>query len=281
MCDVTRSYVWTIGASPDSSHCTSPPLPLTLSFSLWQSIHLSLSLSIDASLFLSLSLYLFFSLSFPRYTYVASLSFYIYWYLVWCAHTPWAKTKFWRDAPLSYMLRDNELGQREVTRIIRVAWRVNVQNPTGCDAFIRDNATHCKILKHTATYATHCSILQHTAPHWHINIWHLAHGVTHSYATWLICDMSDSHLTWPIHMRRDLYVTWRIHMWHLTHWVTHSCVWLDDALCDIFVCVTWRIHLSWDSCTCVTWFMHVCDVTHSCVRRDSRSYVHVCDVTHS
>jgi len=180
----------------------------------------------------------------------------------------------------------------------------------------------CVTMQHTVTYwntlqhtATHCSILQHTAPHWHIHVWHLAYGVTHSYATWLICDMThmwhDSYVTWLIcemtHMWHDSYVTWLIcdmtHMWHdwLTCDMTHSCVtWLIcdvtysyvslDTLSDAFMCVTWRrivrhirmCHLTHSS---VIGFMHVCDVTHACVWRDScicvTWLIHVCDVTHS
>ena len=45
-----------------------------------------------------------------------------------------------------------------------------------------------------------------------------------------------------------VYVTWLVHVCDLTR-----------------TCVTWLIHVWLDSCMCVTWLMHVCDLTHACV----------------
>jgi len=101
-------------------------------------------------------------------------------------------------------------------------------------------------------------------------------------------------------------VAWLIYMCGMTHlYVWHdflyACVW-----CGLFVCATWRIH------TCVVtnlyechgallrvaWRIHMCDMTHSCVRRDLfiwqvlmvycddlvitcvTWFIHMCDMTH-
>jgi len=64
------------------------------------------------------------------------------------------------------------------------------------------------------------------------------------------CDMTDSYLTWLIHLCD----------------MTHSCVWHDSFMC-------------------VTWLFHMCDMTHSYVSRDSFIYVtwliHMCDMSRS
>jgi len=83
----------------------------------------------------------------------------------------------------------------------------------------------------------------------------------------------------------DLFVcvTWLIHMWDMTH----SYVWRDS-----FICVTRLIHMCdathsyvWhDSFICVTWLIQMCDMTHSYVWHDSFIYVtwliHMHDTTH-
>jgi len=70
-------------------------------------------------------------------------------------------------------------------------------------------------------------------------------AVTHSYVTWLLCDMPHSYMWHSFILWHDVficdmthsYVTWLIHMWHDS---VH--VWRDT-----FIRVTWLIH----SCVCV------------------------------
>ena len=111
------------------------------------------------------------------------------------------------------------------------------------------------------------------------------------------------HMT-PSCVWRDSFVcvTWLLHASDMTH----SCVWHDSFMCDMTTtCTLWRArdtlcvhsthihetrrtHDRVMSCACRQIRQEpssVCDVTHSCVWRDSFMCVtwliHVCDVTHS
>jgi len=55
-------------------------------------------------------------------------------------------------------------------------------------------------------------------------------------------------------------------------WLIHTCDVTHSCVWrDSFIRVTWLIHVCDVTHSCVTWLIHTCDVTHSCV----------CDVTHS
>jgi len=76
-------------------------------------------------------------------------------------------------------------------------------------------------------------------------------------------------------------------------WVVgRNASFICDMTHDLFMCVTWLIHVCdmtrpcvWhDSTMCVTCLIHVCDMTHPCVWQNSSMCVtwliHVCDMTH-
>ena len=46
---------------------------------------------------------------------------------------------------------------------------------------------------------------------------------------------------------------------------------------DLFVCVTWSIHICDMTHWYVIWLIHICDMAHSCVTW----LIHMCDMTHS
>jgi len=84
-------------------------------------------------------------------------------------------------------------------------------------------------------------------------------------------------------------VVWLIHVWHdsfvrvksFIHMfdVTHSCAWHDSStdkmnvfasfVLKVCACVTWLVHVRGVTHSRVTWLIRTCEISHSCVWRDS------------
>jgi len=102
----------------------------------------------------------------------------------------------------------------------------------------------------------------------------------------LLCNVCVCDTIWSAwDVRYDLFIcmTWRIHMCDMTH----SHAWHDSS-----ICVAWLIHMRdmthpyvWhDSFICVTWLIHMCGMTRSYAWHDSSICVawliHMRDITH-
>jgi len=84
-------------------------------------------------------------------------------------------------------------------------------------------------------------------------------------------------------------VVWLIHVWHDSFVrvksfiymfdVTHSCAWHDSStdkmnvfasfVLKVCACVTWLVHVRGVTHSRVTWLIRTCEISHSCVWRDS------------
>ena len=174
-------------------------------------------------------------------------------------------------------------------QIIRSGGIVRVAAVAFC---LQRTATHYDTLQHTAT---HCHTLQHTATQRRVSValdlsYLLVSYVLETIATksqsscpyeWVVSHVSfiiHSHVTWLFYMWQDLFicVTWLIHIFDMSH--SYERLSRNREAPATNAVLVWQ-----DSSISVTWLMHMCAMTQSyvtwlclCVP----SLIHVCDMTH-
>ena len=149
-------------------------------------------------------------------------------------------------------------------QIIRLGRIVRVIAVTFC---LQRTATQYDTLRHTATYCnTETSVVALDLSYLLVSYVFktiAAKSQNSCHNEWVVSHVSfiiHSHVTWLIYMWQDLFicVTWLIHVFDMSH----SYERLSRSSCH-------------EQCSCVTWLIHKCDMTHAYVCYDSS----ICDMT--